>query len=74
MRIDFKCKNNIGCNGHTSALISWQYMQAFRNFREKYGSSENAFEVIKHELTARFSDDRSGLLLYWVLILVGALG
>ncbi len=58
MRIEFKCKNNPGCKGHTSVLIGWQYMEAFRKFREKYGSVENAFEVIKHKIKASFADDR----------------
>jgi hypothetical protein len=58
MRIEFRCKNNSQCKGHTSALIGWQYMEAFRNFRDKYGSDENAFEVLKHKINLSFAETR----------------
>jgi hypothetical protein len=31
-------------------------MEAFRNFRDKYGSDENAFEVIKDKIKKSFAD------------------
>jgi hypothetical protein len=58
MRIKFNCKNNPNCKGHTSALIGWQYMEAFRNFRDKYGSDENAFEILKDKVKKSFEDNR----------------
>jgi hypothetical protein len=33
-------------------------MEAFRNFRHKYGSDENAFEVIKDKIKKSFADTR----------------
>jgi hypothetical protein len=56
MQIKFRCKNNLNCKEHVSALIGWQYMEAFRNFRDKYGSDENAFEVIKDKIKKSFAD------------------
>lgn len=56
MRLKFKCKNNPTCRTHDSSLIGWQYMEAFRKFREQYGSAENALDVIKHELSSRFAN------------------
>ncbi len=58
MRIKFKCENNSACKGHMSSLIGWQYMEAFRKFREKYGSPEGAFERIKQKICSSFEDDR----------------
>jgi len=56
MHIKFRCKNNPSCKSHDSSLIGWQYMEAFRNFTRKYGSPENAFEVMKHKIHSLFSD------------------
>jgi hypothetical protein len=56
MRLKFRCKNNPNCKNHGSALIGWQYMEAFRNFRNKYGSPEAAFQAIYEKIWASFSD------------------
>jgi hypothetical protein len=58
MQIKFRCKHNPNCKEHVSSLIGWQYMEAFRNFRDKYGSDENAFEVIKDKIKKSFADPR----------------
>ncbi len=56
MRLKFRCKNNPKCQTHTSRLIAWEYMEAFRNFRDQYGSGLEAFGKIKDAVTAKFSD------------------
>ena len=58
LRIWFRCKNNAGCKGHESNLIGWEYMEAFRNFRERYGSESAAIDKIKEALAQRFSDSQ----------------
>ena len=56
MHIKFRCKNSPTCKTHDSSLIGWQYMEAFRTFTRRYGSPENAFEVIKQKIQSLFSD------------------
>jgi hypothetical protein len=55
-RLEYRCKNNPQCRGHASSLIGWEYMEAFRQYRMRYGSSENAFEKMKEAIVARFND------------------
>lgn len=55
MSLQFRCKNNPACKTHRSRVIAWEYMQAFRNFRERYGAQE-AFGKIRDAITNRFSD------------------
>jgi hypothetical protein len=54
--LKFSCKNNPHCRTHNSRLIAWEYFEAFRNFRSKYGSGLAAFERIKDALTELFRD------------------
>jgi hypothetical protein len=56
MRIRYRCKNNAECPGHFSRLIGWEYVEAFRNMRRKYGSSSEAVAKLKSALYARFSE------------------
>ena len=56
MRLKFRCKNNPTCKTHESALIGWQYMEAFRKFREKYGSGQGAFDAIDKKIRSLFND------------------
>jgi hypothetical protein len=56
IRLRFRCKHNPACSTHVSTLIGWEYMEAFRSFRYKYGSGLNAFNRIKEALESRFSD------------------
>jgi hypothetical protein len=56
MRVKFRCKNNLNCKSHESALIGWQYMEAFRRFRDKYGSGDRAFEEIRNAIRSRFAN------------------
>jgi len=58
MRLKFRCKNNPACKTHESGLIGWQYMEAFRKFREAYGSGEAAFEAIHQKLLSLFGDQK----------------
>jgi hypothetical protein len=58
LRLRFRCKNNTNCKEHDSALIGWQYMEAFRNFREKYGSGEAAFDALRNKISTLFADQR----------------
>jgi hypothetical protein len=62
MRLQFRCKNNPNCKTHESALIGWQYMEAFRKFREKYGSGEAAFDAIRKRILALFADQNKKAL------------
>jgi hypothetical protein len=55
-RLTFRCKDNPNCKTHDSSLIGWEYMEAFRNFRTEYGSTENAIEVLKQTIRAKFGD------------------
>ena len=58
MRLKFKCRNNPDCKTHECSLIGWQYMEAFRKFRDKYGSGEKAFDAINRKIRLLFGDDR----------------
>jgi hypothetical protein len=56
MRLKFRCKNNPNCKAHESGLIGWQYMEALRKFKERYGSGDAAFEAIHQTISSRFYD------------------
>ncbi len=56
MQLKYRCKNNPNCKTHISTLIGWEYMEAFRNFRTRYGTGLEAFGRIKDEVAKRFSD------------------
>lgn len=56
LRLTFRCKNNPNCKNHDSSLIGWEYMEAFRNFRRQYGSTENAVDVLKKTVQDKFGD------------------
>jgi hypothetical protein len=58
MRLKFRCKNNPECKTHESALIGWEYMEAFRQFRTRYPSPEAAFDAIRNKLSSLFGDQR----------------
>jgi hypothetical protein len=58
MRLRFRCKNNPRCKTHVSTLIGWEYMEAFRKFRTKYGTGHGAFSQIKAALEERFADPK----------------
>jgi len=52
----FRCRNNPTCKTHSSRLIAWEYMQAFRSFRDRYGSAPEAFGKLKDAIADKFSD------------------
>jgi len=56
LTLKFRCKNNPACKGHSSRLIAWEYMQAFRAFRVKYGTALEAFRQIKDAVMEKFSN------------------
>jgi len=56
LRLTFRCKNNPDCKTHDSSLIGWEYMEAFRNFRKEYGSTDNAIEVLEKTVHSKFND------------------
>jgi hypothetical protein len=56
MRLKFKCKNNPLCKTHDSSLIGWQYMEAFRKFRQMYGSGDGAFLALNQKLLSLFGN------------------
>ncbi|HYM10471.1 MAG TPA: hypothetical protein VEU62_07055 [Bryobacterales bacterium] len=58
LRLKFRCKNNAACKGHASRLIAWEYMEAFRKFRKRYGSESEGLKKIKSHLEALFADSR----------------
>jgi hypothetical protein len=65
MKLKFRCKNNPSCKTHLCRLIGWEYMQAFRSFRVRYGSDSEAIAMVKNEVRRRFS--KSGTLAYALL-------
>jgi hypothetical protein len=58
MRLKFRCKNNPNCKSHDTSLIGWQYMEAFRKFREHYGSGDAAFIAIDQKIRSNFADSQ----------------
>ena len=54
LKLSFTCKNNPECNGHLSRLIAWEYMEAFRAFRERYSSPGEAFHKLKDAFVKRY--------------------
>ncbi|MGA2669743.1 MAG: hypothetical protein ABSF32_12650 [Ignavibacteria bacterium] len=56
LALRFSCRNNPACKTHSSRLIAWEYMQAFRSFRDRYGSAPEAFGKIKDAIADKFSD------------------
>jgi hypothetical protein len=62
MRLKFRCKNNPACKTHESALIGWQYMEAFRKFKGKYGSGDAAFEAIHKKISSLFGNQQKRAL------------
>ena len=62
LRLKFRCKNNPACRGHFSRLIGWEYMEAFRNFRQRYGSDEAGIQKITEAVRYRFSRPNTSAL------------
>jgi hypothetical protein len=56
LTLRFGCKNNPACMTHSSRLIAWEYMQAFRSFRDRYGSAPEAFGKLKDAIADKFLD------------------
>ncbi|MBK5293319.1 MAG: hypothetical protein JJE04_16805 [Acidobacteriia bacterium] len=52
VRVKYRCRNNPECKGHGSSIIAWEYAQAFRTFKAKYGIAE-APQRVKSALEAR---------------------
>jgi hypothetical protein len=59
MKLKFRCKNNPACKAHFCRLIGWEYMEAFRKFRVKYGSDSEGVAKIKDAIERRFSDPKT---------------
>lgn len=55
LKLRFRCKNNPKCKTHFCRLIGWEYMEAFRQFRVRYGSNEAGIAKIKEGIIAKFS-------------------
>jgi hypothetical protein len=56
VKLRFRCKGNPNCRGHFCRVIGWEYMEAFRNFRAKYGSDCEAAVKLNEAIKAKFSD------------------
>jgi hypothetical protein len=54
MKLKFRCSNSTSCRTHRCTLIAWEYMEAFRQFRGKYGSPLEAFHRVKEAIIARY--------------------
>ena len=66
MKLRFRCKNNPACKTHFCRLIGWEYMEAFRKFRVKYGSDAEGIAKIKEGIIKKFSDPAmSAFALTW---------
>jgi len=59
MKLRFRCKNNPACKTHFCRLIGWEYMEAFRQFRKRYGSPSDAVAKIKQAIESRFSNPKT---------------
>lgn len=59
IRIQYRCKGNAACVGHSSIIIAWEYAEAFRNYTDRYKSEEIAVEKIKDALEKRFAATNS---------------
>jgi hypothetical protein len=58
VHVKYRCRNNPECKGHESSIIAWEYAQAFRTFKAKYGATE-APRKLRAGLEGRFkSSDR----------------
>ena len=62
MRLKYRCKNNPSCKGHRSRLIAWEYMEAFRKFRLKYGSDRAAAQKIVDAIQSLFNNPKTTAL------------
>jgi hypothetical protein len=62
MRLKFRCKNNPACRGHFSRLIAWEYMEAFRHFRRRYGSDAAGVQNIQEALKKKFANPKTTAL------------
>jgi hypothetical protein len=56
LRLRYRCKNNDECNQHFSRVIGWEYIEAFRNFLDRYGSETEAINKLKDALCRKFAD------------------
>ncbi len=54
LKLSFSCKNNPNCKGHVSTLIAWEYIEAFRAFRDRYSSPLEAFHKLKDAIVKRY--------------------
>jgi hypothetical protein len=59
MKLRFRCKNNPVCRTHFCRLIGWEYMEAFRQFRTKYGSATEGVAKIKEAVERKFSNPKA---------------
>jgi hypothetical protein len=59
MNLKYRCKNNSACKGHRSRLIGWEYMEAFRKFRQIYGSDQAGAQKIVEALNAKFANSKT---------------
>jgi len=55
LKLRFRCKNNPQCKTHFCRLIAWEYVEAFRNFRAKYGSDLDAIAKLQEAVEHKFS-------------------
>jgi hypothetical protein len=56
VRVDYRCSQNPECKGHESSIIAWEYAQAFRNFKTRYGTEAAA--RLKSAIEDRFASDK----------------
>lgn len=60
---EYNCENETGCPGHNQIILDWEIGEAFRNWREDYGSAEKALEMVKKKwLDELFADDKDSVV------------
>ena len=54
LKVHYRCSGNPECTGHESTIIAWEYAEAFRAFRLRYGGTDEALEELKKAFDKRF--------------------
>lgn len=62
LKLKYKCRQNLNCKGHNQSVLAWEYYEAFRSFRRKYGGETQALSKIKQAIIDRISSEGRDVL------------
>ncbi len=62
-KLKYYCKNSDSCNGHDKHFLCWEFYEAYRNFKKKYSSVEEALKNIEKAFWSRFSKEKNKYLI-----------